>query len=110
MQVQRRLGSCKGIRRARRLVADYRTGSKVRNLANHYRISRSTVLEHITQAGVRKHYAALIPAEIAEAAQLYRSGRSLTAVGEHFGVNASTVRSALQKGGVEMRDCQWRER
>ena len=104
-QVQRRLDSNK----VDQLVADYLAGAKVRDLADLFRISRNTVLEHVSRAGVRKHYPALIPKQVDEAAQLYRSGRSLVSVGEHFGVNVSTVRTALLKVGVEMRDCHGRE-
>jgi hypothetical protein len=41
---------------------------------------------------------------------LYRGGQSLKNVGVHFGVHASTIRSALLRAGVAMRDCQGRER
>ena len=104
-QVQRRLDSNK----VDQLVADYLAGAKVRDLADLFQISRNTVLEHVSRAGVRKHYPALIPEQVDEAAQLYRSGQSLVSVGEHFGVNVSTVRTALLKVGVEMRDCHGRE-
>jgi hypothetical protein len=67
------------------------------------------VIGHVNRAGVRRHYPALLSEEIAEAAQLYRSGRSLAAVGGHYGVNASTVRTALLRIGVPMRDSQGRE-
>jgi len=59
---------------------------------------------------VRWHYPALLPKAIDEAGQLYRSGQSLATVGEHLGVNASTVRTALLKAGMQMRDCQGHER
>jgi hypothetical protein len=49
---------------------------------------------HIERAGVRRHYPALLPEEIAEAARLYQSGQSLVTVGEHFGVNVSANGSA----------------
>jgi DNA invertase Pin-like site-specific DNA recombinase len=93
-----------------RLIADYRSGVKVKELAIRYQISRNTVIEHVKQAGgVRHRYPALLPAEIAVAVQLYQSGQSLVTVGKHFGINASTVRSALLRAGLEMRDCQGRE-
>jgi len=91
-------------------VASYQAGGKVNDLAAHYQVNRNTVIGHIDRAGVRRHYPVLLPEEIREAAQLYRSGCSLAAVGVRFGVNASTVRTALLRVGVAMRDCQGRER
>jgi len=93
------------------LIAEYRSGVKVKELAIRFQISRGTVIEHVKRAGgVRHRYPALLPEEIAEASGLYQSGHSLVVVGKHFGINASTVRSALLKAGVKMRDCHGRER
>ena len=92
------------------LVARYQDGAKVRDLAADYRINRNTVIGHINRAGVRRHYPALMSEEIRKAAHLYRSGWSLAAIGSHFRVNASTVRTALLRVGVAMRDCHGRER
>jgi DNA-directed RNA polymerase specialized sigma24 family protein len=105
-QVQRRLKTTEIVE----LVAHYQAGTKVKDLAARYRINRNTVIGHINRAGVRRHYPALVSEEIMEAAQLYRSGWSLAAIGGHFGVNASTVRTALLRVGVAMRDCQGQER
>ena len=90
-------------------MADYQAGVKVRDLADRYRVNRNTVIQHINRSGVRCHYPAMNPEEVEEAAQLYESGRSLVSVSEHFGVNATTVRSALLKAGVAMRDCHGRK-
>jgi DNA-binding CsgD family transcriptional regulator len=92
------------------MVPDYQAGAKIKDLAARYRINRSTVFGHINRTGVRRHYPALVSEEIMEATQLYQSGRSLAAIGRHLGVNASTIRTALLRAGVAMRDCQGRER
>jgi len=105
-QVQRRLKTAEIVE----LVADYQTGIKVKNLAARYGINRNTVIRHINRARLRRHYPALVSAATMEAAPLYRSSWSLAAIGGHFGVNASTVRTALLRAGVAMRDCQGRER
>ena len=76
-------------------MRDYLAGANVRDLAARYQVDRNTVIGHVNRAGVRRHYPALLPEEIAEASQLYWSGRSLAAVGGHFGVNGSTVRTAM---------------
>ncbi len=105
-QVQHRLGSDE----ADQMVTDYQAGAKIKDLAARYRINRNTVIGHINRTGVRRHYPALVSEEIMRATQLYQSGRSLAAIGRHFGVNASTIRTALLRAGVAMRDCQGRER
>jgi transposase-like protein len=91
------------------LVRDYLAEAKVRDLAVRYQVDRNTVIGHVNRAGVRRHYPALLPEVTPEASQLYRSGRSLAAVGGHFGVNASTVRTSLLRIGVPMWDSQGRE-
>ena len=105
-QVQRRLLPAEIVE----LVAHYQTGPKVNDLAARYGINRSTVIADINRTRVRRHCPALASEEIAEAAEIYRSGRSLAAIGRQLGVNASTVRTAQVRVGVVMRDCQGRER
>jgi hypothetical protein len=72
-------------------------------------VNRNTVMGRIKRAGVRRHYPALLSEEIKQAAQLYELGQSLATVGEHFGVHATTIRRALLKDGVQIRDRQGRE-
>jgi hypothetical protein len=76
---------------------------KMRDLAKKYRIGRQTVTLITQRAGARPRYPALLPEEVKQAAELYKSGLSLAVVGEHFDVNASTVRSAVVAIGVAMR-------
>jgi len=97
------------LRKAKQVQRRLRT-AEVEELVANYQAGRNTIMGHVNRAGVRRHNPALLPEEITEATQLYRSGRSLAAVGGHFGVNASTVRTALLRVGVAMRGCQGRER
>ena len=41
--------------------------------------------------------------DVRKAAALYEAGNSLVTVGEHFDVNARTVRSAFDRAGVAVR-------
>jgi DNA-binding CsgD family transcriptional regulator len=93
------------------LIRAYQSGTTLNGLAEHFRIHRSTVLNHLNRANTpRRRYPALKPDEIDEAAHLYESGKSLREVGLSFDVHASTVRAALLRRRIKMRDCQGRER
>ena len=92
------------------LVADYLSGVKVKELAERYRITRQTVLEHMRRQSVPRRHPRLGPLEVNEARDLYRSGKSLADIGVVFSVDPGTVRRALTKVGGPMRDPQGRER
>jgi DNA-binding NarL/FixJ family response regulator len=92
------------------LVVDYEQGMKMRDLAKKYRIGRQTVTLITQRAGTRPRYPALLPEEVIQVAELYKSGLSLAVVGDYFGVNASTVRTALVAIGVATRDSHGREK
>ena len=92
------------------LVASYRAGSTLRELAARYGVHRNTVRRLVACAGVTPRYRALGPAEIDEATKLYAAGMSLAAVGASFGVHANTVRSALIKADRRTRDSHGRDR
>jgi hypothetical protein len=85
------------------LLADYEQGMKMRDLATRYRIHKHTVTKLTQRAGARPRYPALLPEELAQAAKLYKSGQSLAVVGDQFGVNPTTVRTALVEMGIAMR-------
>jgi DNA-binding CsgD family transcriptional regulator len=105
-QVQKRLESAA----VDELVAAYRAGLTLRELAARYGVHRNTVRHLVGCAGVTPRYRALGPAEIAEATRMYASGMSLAAVGRLLGVHANTVRSALIKAGIRTRDSHGRDR
>jgi DNA-binding CsgD family transcriptional regulator len=79
-------------------------------LAEQFKIHRSTVLDYLNRVGGQQRRPALMPDQIVIAARLYQGGQSLKEVGLRFGVHASTVRAALLKHGIKMRDCQGRVR
>jgi DNA-binding CsgD family transcriptional regulator len=92
------------------LVTDYLSGVKVKELAERYRITRQTVLEHMRRQSVPRRHPRLGRDEVDEAGNLYRSGKSLADIGAVFAVDPGTVRRALTKIGVPMRDPHGRER
>jgi hypothetical protein len=92
------------------LVAGYQAGSTVYQLADQFRIHPSTVSKVLERQGVPRRNRPLSPAQITQAAELYATGQSLVRVGKQLGCDGSTARLALIKAGVQMRDCQGRER
>jgi hypothetical protein len=82
----------------------------VYELGERFKISRQTVSAHLHRAGVAVRLQGLNPEQVAVAVGLYLGGWSLARVGGRFGVEAHTVRSALLKQGVRMRDTHGRER
>jgi DNA-binding CsgD family transcriptional regulator len=100
LPVQRRLGTDE----VAALVAAYRRGVSVQELAASFQINRTTVLGHVGRQGVPKRYRrALQGNDINRAVTLYAEGRSTEWVADGLGVAASTVRRALKDAGVTMR-------
>ena len=86
------------------LIAAYRRGVPVEELAASFRINRTTVLRQVRRHGVPKRdRRALRPDDVAKAAKLYAEGRSAEWVVEELKVAASTVRRALKQVGITMR-------
>jgi hypothetical protein len=81
----------------------YRAGSSIRELAQFFKINRTTVHAHVNTLGLPRRYPRLTPADVKEAADLYQAGRSLIAIGRHFGVAGDTVALALRRAGVVIR-------
>jgi transposase-like protein len=81
----------------------YRAGSSIRELAQFFKINRTTVHAHVDTLGLPRRYPRLAPTDVNEAAQLYQAGKSLIAIGRHLGVAGDTVALALRRAGVEIR-------
>jgi hypothetical protein len=92
-----------------RLVADYVAGVEVIELARHYGIARQTVLQQMRREGVPRRHPRLSADDTEKAAGLYGTGDSVATIGGVFGVDPGTVRRALMKLGVPMRDCHGHE-
>ncbi|MHB1342759.1 MAG: helix-turn-helix domain containing protein [Thermoleophilia bacterium] len=87
-----------------RLIAEYRSGSKVYQLAARFGCHRTTVSECLKNHGVPMRLTRLTQEQIDEAVRLYESGLSSAKVGKRIGANAETVRQRLRERGVVMRD------
>jgi len=85
------------------LIAAYRARSTVYQLGDQFGIDRRTVGKILTRNGVPTKHPGLSPDDIAQAAQLYADGWSLTQIGERLGVTATTVHRRLRERGVTMR-------
>ena len=103
-QIQHRLNTDE----VERLIQLYTQGGELIDaLAATFHISRTTVMKHVERAGAPRRRN-LLTHRLEEARQLYDQGWSLAKVGQHLGVNASTVWDALRKAGVPMRDTHGR--
>ena len=90
-----------------RLVQNYRSSTKIDDLAKQFQISRTTVMKHVERAGAPRRRNLIID-RLDEARRLYDQGWSLARVGAHFGVDPGTVGYAFRKAGIARRDAQGR--
>jgi transposase-like protein len=92
------------------LVAAYRAGAMVKDLAARFGVHRMTVGQHLATRGVDTKPPGLHPTEVSVAAELYRAGWPLARIAEKFDTTASTVHRRLTEVGVRMREPWERER
>lgn len=85
------------------LVATYQAGATIDELAARFSVHRTTVMAHLDRSGVARRQRGLAPEQVEEAAQLYLGGWSLVRVGDHFQVDAETVRQSLMSVGCPIR-------
>jgi biotin operon repressor len=102
-QIQHRLSTDE----VQRLIELYTQGELIDVLAAKFHISRTTVMKHAERASAPRR-SNVLTNRFDEARQLYDQGWSLVRIGQHLGVNASTVWHALRKAGVPMRDTHGR--
>lgn len=85
------------------LLAEYESGTLVRDIAEKFDVHRVTVSNLVEAAGMTPRSRGLGPQQVIEAADLYTAGQSLAKLGDRYGVNAETVRQALRRIGVTIR-------
>ncbi|WP_286959586.1 hypothetical protein [Arsenicicoccus sp. UBA7492] len=85
------------------LVAQYRKGATLVELASIFGVNRRTVAMHLTRREVTTRRGWFDPSRINEAADLYLSGLTLVEVGVKVGVGPQAVRRALASHGVVIR-------
>ncbi|TMR07418.1 hypothetical protein ETD83_00050 [Actinomadura soli] len=95
---------------AQEVVAAYRAGASVYQIARRFHIHRVTVSKILRRHGVKMRMGGMSPEQIDEAVKLYQEGWSLARIGKRMSVDGQTVRSRLVERGVRMRDTHGRER
>lgn len=85
------------------LVAQYREGATLMELASVFGVNRRTVATHLTRREVTIRRGRFDPSRIHEAADLYLSGLTLVEVGMKVGAGPQAVRQALASHGVVIR-------
>jgi len=85
------------------LAVEYQNGATVYDLAERFKIHRTTVSQHLHRQRARMRRRGMTEQQTVEAARLYRQGWSLARLGGHFGVDGATVWRDLRQLGVPMR-------
>lgn len=85
------------------LVAQYREGATLVELASRFGVNRRTVAMHLTRREVTIRRGRFDPSRIHEAADLYLSGLTLVEVGMKVGSGPQAVQRALASHGVVIR-------
>jgi len=91
-------------------LAEYSAGATLRELGARFRVDRTAVARALKARGVRLRRMPMTPAEVREAAVLYREGLSLAQVAHCLGHRMTTVHLRLREVGVQMRDAHGKER
>jgi hypothetical protein len=88
-----------------KLVAGYRAGESLADLAKEFCIHHRTVAAHLEQCGVprRINTRQLTNNDVDQAARRYQAGQSLATVGIALNLDAATVRRELHRAGVAIR-------
>jgi DNA-binding transcriptional ArsR family regulator len=92
------------------LVARYHAGATIYDLAERFKIHRTTVSQHLHRRGVTMRGLSLDESQVDHATWLYERGWSVARIGSYLGVNGGTVWLALRAHRVRMRDTHGRER
>jgi DNA-directed RNA polymerase specialized sigma24 family protein len=98
-QTQHRLS----VEQVQRLVAEYRDGASVQELAARWGVHRTTVAAQLRQAGVPLRRRGVPADRRTEAIRLYGEGWSCQRLAERYGCHATTVWKVLRQAGVRLR-------
>jgi DNA-binding transcriptional ArsR family regulator len=87
------------------LVEAHQAGAPARQLAEQFKISRSTVLEHLERQGVprRPNVRKLTDQQVEQAGTDYHGGKSLAIVAARYEVAERTLAREFRRGGVSIR-------
>ena len=84
--------------------ARYSAGDTTTALAKDYNVAKSTIIGILRANNVVVRRQPTTADQVSEAARLYESGHSLSQVAEALGVNQETMRVAVIKAGVVLRE------
>ena len=82
----------------------YGTGDTTTQLAKDYGVAKSTIIGILREQNVVVRRQPLKPEQVSEAARLYETGLSLSQVARRLDVNQETMRIAIIKAGVTLRE------
>lgn len=86
------------------VVTRYSNGETSTALAEECGVAKSTILRVLREARVIVRRQAMTPEQVSKAAQLYEAGLSLSQVAKQLDVNQETMRTAILKAGVVLRE------
>lgn len=86
------------------VASRYEAGATTTQLAEEYGVAKSTIIGILRSAQVVVRRQPLTPEQVSEAARLYREGLSLSQIATRLGVNQETMRVAVIKVGVALRE------
>ncbi len=104
LRAQRRLTA----KQVEQLIAGYKAGSTVYQLADEFGCDRTTVSKKLKDAGITLRRTPPAEEQIDEMVRLYESGLSLERTGERVGFSAHTVLKYLGGRDVKTRDTHGR--
>jgi DNA-directed RNA polymerase specialized sigma24 family protein len=98
-QAQRRLTPAQ----VAQLVADYKAGASMKELAARWQLHRTTVAAQLRRARVELRRQGVPAGRLDEAVRLYGEGWSCQRLAERYDCDDETVRQALKRAGVSLR-------
>ena len=103
-QVQRRLSASD----VNDICTSYVYGRSIDELARSHGVNRTTIIKHLDNQGVPRRRAVrkMTDALVADAAAMYRDGRSLATVARESNVDARTLGREFRRAGVLVRPRQ----
>lgn len=92
-------------------IVRYEGGGMIQSIAARLGVNRKRIRVEFQARGITSKRVPLTEQQVEHAAELYRSGLSLAAVGAEFGLTGMTIRRYLVEHGVKIRPRQgWENR
>jgi hypothetical protein len=85
------------------LIAAYQGGMTLDELASAFAVEAGTAAKLLERRGVARRGRKVTDKQVAEAAELYRAGWSLSQLGERYGVYTQSMGYRLKRAGVTLR-------